>query len=265
MTTATDVRRVGTRRGIRVEVREAGAGHPVVYLHGVAGLLPEDPFLERLAERYRVHAPVWPGYGEEPGEELLEDMGDFVLHGWDVVDALGLERPPHLVGHSVGGMVAAEMAAACPLGLAKLALVDPFGLWLDEHPIADLFAMLPFEQAAALFADPEAGTALLTGGLDFSDNAALTAFVVANARRLGTAGKILFPIPDRRLSKRLYRVRAETLVVWGGADRLIPPVYAERWSELLPGAAVSVIEGAGHMAPYERPEAVAEAVAGFLG
>jgi len=82
---------------------------------------------------------------------------------------------------------------------------------------------------------------------------------------LAMAGKILFPIPNRRLSKRLYRLRAETLVVWGALDRLIVPAYAERWKSLIPGARVVTIDGAGHMLPYEQPEAFVRALTGFLG
>ncbi|HVR29958.1 MAG TPA: alpha/beta hydrolase, partial [Thermoanaerobaculia bacterium] len=86
-----------------------------------------------------------------------------------------------------------------------------------------------------------------------------------NARRLGTAGKILFPIPNRRLSKRLYRMTAPTLLVWGRQDKLIPPPYAERFLELLPGESrIAWIDQAGHMVPYEQTAAVAEAIAGFL-
>jgi pimeloyl-ACP methyl ester carboxylesterase len=79
------------------------------------------------------------------------------------------------------------------------------------------------------------------------------------------AGKILFPIPNRRLAKRLYRLTAETLVLWGAADRLMVPAYAERWKSLIPTARVQTIDGAGHMLPYEQPEAFVRAVGGFLG
>jgi pimeloyl-ACP methyl ester carboxylesterase len=79
------------------------------------------------------------------------------------------------------------------------------------------------------------------------------------------AGKILFPIPNRRLSKRLYRLSAPTLVLWGAADRLIVPAYADRWKTLILAARTQVIDGAGHMLPYEQPDAFSRAVAGFLG
>lgn len=257
-------RMVETKRGARVRVLEAGSGTPAVFLHGAGGFLHENPFLDELASRYRVYAPELPGYGDSTGEELLEDMLDFALHGWDVVAALGLTCP-HLIGHSMGGMIAAEMAAIAPNDLAKLVLVAAAGLWLPERPIADIFTFLPHEYASVLFHDPDRGQTLLTGGLDFSNMEALADFYIANSRRMANAGKILFPIPDRRVAKRLYRVTAETLVVWGKQDKLIPPLYGERWIQLVPGARLVQIDEAGHMLPYEQPKAFASVVANFLG
>jgi len=258
-------RQIETRRGLKCRVLEAGQGAPLVFFHGAGGLFKEEPLLERLAARCRVYAPEWPGYGVEGGEEKLEDMLDFALHGWDVVDALGLDESVRLAGHSMGGMIAAEMACIANRSLEKLALVAPAGLWLDAHPIPDMFSMLPFELVGALFAEPKNGEKFLTGGIDFSNPQALQNFLVTNARRLGTAGKILFPIPNRRLSKRLYRLVAPTLIVWGSADKLIPLPYAERWQKLVPHAQLSVIDGGAHMVPYEQPEPVAAELVRFLG
>ena len=255
---------VETARGARCRVLEDGHGAPVVFFHGAGGLLADNPFLDRLARRYHVYAPELPGYGDSTGEDLLEDMLDFTLHGWDVVAALGLDRP-HLIGHSMGGMIAAEMACVAPRDLGKLVLASAAGLWIDEHPIPDLFALLPFQFAELLFHDPAAGAALLTGGVDFGDMEALKNFYIGNARRLGMAGKLLFPVPNRRVSKRLYRLSAETLVLWGASDRLIEPVYAERWAKLIPRARVETIAAAGHMLPYEQPETFAAAIERFLG
>jgi pimeloyl-ACP methyl ester carboxylesterase len=257
-------RRIETKRGLKSRVLEAGQGAPVVFFHGAGGLFREEPLLERLSARFHVFAPEWPGYGVEGGEEKLEDMLDFALHGWDVVDALGLDAKPRLVGHSMGGMIAAEMACIANHALERLALIAPAGVWIDALPIPDLFAMLPFELVGALFADPKNGEKFLTGGIDFTNQEALQQFLVGNARRLGTAGKILFPIPNRRLSKRAYRLTAPTLIVWGSADRLIPLPYAERWRQLVPHAQLSVIDGGSHMVPYEQPEKVAAEVERFL-
>ena len=117
-----------------------------------------------------------------------------------------------------------------------------------------------------LFHDPATGQALLTGGADFSDMEALKDFFIGNARRLGTAGKILFPIPNRRLSKRLYRLTAPTLVVWGAADRLIVAGLRRALEGADPGRARGRWStDAGHMLPYEQPEALVRALDDFLG
>jgi pimeloyl-ACP methyl ester carboxylesterase len=135
---------------------------------------------------------------------------------------------------------------------------------MDEHPIPDIFAMLPYQLAEVLFHDPARGQALLTGGADLSDLDTLKDFYLTTQRRLAMAGKILFPIPNRRLAKRLYRLRAPTLVLWGRSDRLIVPAYLERWTSLIPHALGEVIAEAGHMLPYEQPDAFADAVARFV-
>src|SRR5207245_6553052 len=157
-----------------------------------------------------------------------------------------LKQPAHF-GPSSGGMIAAEMACVAPHDLGKLVLARSAGLWMDEHPIPDIFALLPYQIAEALFHDPREGQALLMGGADLSDMEALKEFYMGSQRRLAMAGKILFPIPNRRLSKRLYRLTAETCVLWGASDRLLVPAYAERWKTLIPHARVEVIGDAGHM------------------
>ncbi|HEY7539156.1 MAG TPA: alpha/beta fold hydrolase [Methylomirabilota bacterium] len=254
---------IETKKGTRCRVLEGGSGAPLVFFHGAGGLLRDNPFLDQLARGHHVFASEWPGYGESTGDELLEDMLDFTLHGWDVIEALGLEQPA-LVGHSMGGMIAAEMACVAPHDVRQLVLVSPAGLWMDEHPIPDIFALLPYQIAEALFHDPQQGQALLTGGADLSDMEALKTFYIESQRRLSMAGKILFPIPNRRLAKRLYRLTAETLVLWGASDRLIVPAYAARWKALIPSARIEMIDGAGHMLPYEQPDRFAQAVTRFL-
>jgi pimeloyl-ACP methyl ester carboxylesterase len=254
-----DLRTVQTHH-IPVSVYEAGAGEPLVYLHGAGGLQPDDPFVARLAKRWRVIAPLLPGYGPSAECESLRTMLDITLHTWDVIDALGL-RDPLLVGHSMGGMIAAEMAAVAPHQLSRLALIAPAGLWLDAHPIPDIFALLPYQMPELLFHDVEAGRKAMTAGARMDDPEWLKNFLVTNARQLGMAGKLLFPIPDRGLSERLYRVRARTLLVWGESDRLIVPAYASAWQQAIAGARLLWVPQAGHLAPHERPEAVADAIA----
>jgi pimeloyl-ACP methyl ester carboxylesterase len=268
-----DSRKIETRGGrTKVRVHEGGSGAPLLFLHGAGGLFPDDPFLRALSDRHRVVAPLLPGYEDSEGAENLRTMLDVTLWAFDVLEALEIERPL-VVGHSLGGMIAAEMAATCPREIERLALVAPAGLWLEDHPIPDLFALLPFELPALLFHDPAAGAKLMTGGFDlapgedmsallqrFEDEEFLQGFLIDNARRLGMAGKLLFPIPERGLHERLYRVSARTVLVWGESDRMIPPVYGAAFRRHLPAAELITIPEAGHMAPYEKPEAVLGAI-----
>jgi len=245
---------------VPVRYYEAGSGPPLVYLHGAGGVPLQDPFIDALAATHHVYAPLVPGYGDSEECPEIRDMLDFTQHTWDVVAALGL-KDPILVGHSMGGMIAAEMAAAQPNDVSRLALIAPAGLWDDDHPIADLFATLPFEMPALLFHDAEAGAAMMTAGRNVEDPNFLQTYLVANARQLGMAGRILFPIPERGLAGRLYRIKAKTVIVWGDSDKLIPPVYAHGFKKGIAGAQLVSIPEAGHMVMVEKPQAVAEAIA----
>lgn len=253
-----DLKTVQTRH-VPVRYYEGGDGPALMFLHGAGGVTADDPLLAELAKTHRVYAPLIPGYGDSEEAPEIRDMLDFTLHGWDVAAALGL-KDPALVGHSMGGMIAAEMAAIAPNDVARLALIAPAGLWDDDHPIVDLFATLPYEMPALLFHDAAAGAALLTAGRNMTDPNFLQTYLVANARQLGMAGRILFPIPERGLQQRLYRIRAKTVIVWGDSDRLIPPVYAHAFKKGIAGSELVSIPEAGHMVTLEKPGLVAEAI-----
>ncbi|MBP6012676.1 MAG: alpha/beta hydrolase [Alphaproteobacteria bacterium] len=245
---------------VPVRYYEGGSGKPLVFLHGAGGIMPADPFLDKLSRKFHVYAPLLPGYGDSQECATLRDMLDFTLHTIDVVEALGLKAPV-LAGHSMGGMIAAEMAAIAPNDFPKLALIAAAGLWLEKHPIPDLFAMLPYEMPPYLFHDVEAGTKLMTAGVALNDPEWLKGFLVMNARQMGMAGKILFPIPERGLNERLYRVKAKTLLVWGASDKLIPPVYGEAFRKAIKGAELAIVPKAGHMITLEQPDELVTALA----
>ncbi|MDZ4866095.1 MAG: alpha/beta hydrolase [Alphaproteobacteria bacterium] len=249
----------------RVPVRyyEGGTGKPLVFLHGAGGFIPTDTFLDKLSAKYHVYSPLLPGYGDSEECPTLRDMLDFTLHTLDVVEALGL-KDPILVGHSMGGMIAAEMASVAHNDFTRLGLIASAGLWLDQHPIPDLFAMLPYEMPQYLFHDVEAGTKLMTAGVALDNPEWLKAFLVQNARQMGMAGKILFPIPERGLSERLYRIKAKTLIVWGASDKLIPPIYGEAFKKAIKGAQLTTIPKAGHLVTLEQPDELVSAL-GYLG
>ena len=244
---------------VPVRYFEGGSGPALVFLHGAGGVTADDPFLNALAEKHHVYAPLVPGYGDSEECPEIRDMLDFTLHTWDVVEALGL-KDPILVGHSMGGMIAAEMAAIAPNDLTRLCLIAPAGLWDDDHPVTDMFSTLPFEMPALLVHDPVAGAATLTAGRNVEDPGFLQTYLVNNARQLGMAGRILFPIPERGLAQRLYRIKAKTVIVWGDSDRLIPPTYAHGFKKGIAGATLVSIPEAGHMVIVEQTAAVVEAV-----
>lgn len=253
-----ELKTIATRR-VPVRYYEGGQGRPLVFLHGAGGVDADLGFLDALAARFHVYAPLVPGYGDSEECAELRDMLDFTLHSWDVVEALGV-KDPVLVGFSMGGMIASEMAAIAPHDVSRLALIAPAGLWLDAHPIPDIFAMMPYDLPKYLFYDVEAGARALTAGMDMSDPKFLQAFLVQNARQLGAAGKILFPIPERGLAGRLYRIQAKTLVIWGEGDKLIPPVYAPAFQKAIAGSDLVMIPQAGHLVAFEKPAEVAGAL-----
>ncbi len=249
----------------QTRVFEVGQGKPLLYMHSAGGLYEGDPFLMALGEHYHVYAPSLPGYLDSEGADNLRTMLDFTLWGFDVMEELRIEQPA-VVGHSMGGMIAAEMACLNPRAFRGLGLICAAGLWLDEHPMPDIFAKLPFELPDLLFSDPAWGTKFITEGYDFGstqddlvsfiarfqDEGFLQEFLLKNARRMGTAGKILFPIPERGLSERLYRAKLPTVLVWGDADRLLPMPYAHAFQSHLPHASLVTIPGGAHMTPYEQ-------------
>jgi pimeloyl-ACP methyl ester carboxylesterase len=249
---------------ITTRVHRAGTGDPVVFLHGAAGL-QWDEFLDGLAERFTVYAPEFPGttLGDPDGIRALDDLWDLVLYYDELFDALGLENPA-VVGHSFGGMVAAEIAATFRHRLRKLVLISAIGLWRDDTPIPNFYVMTPDELIPLAVADPN-GTvaAAMRAAPDMESEAGQTA-VIQSTWSLACTAKFIWPIPDRGLRKRLHRIDVPTLIVWGHQDRLVNSVYAQEFQSGIAGARVEVLEGAAHMPQLEQPARTLSAVVDFL-
>jgi pimeloyl-ACP methyl ester carboxylesterase len=242
-------------------VKAAGQGDPVVYLHGAGGL-NWDSFLDALSEKRTVYAPYMPGTGNSSGIENIGGLWDLSLSYYDLFDKLGFESVD-VVGHSLGGMIAAELAATDQSRVKRLVLIAPAGLWRDDVPIPDMFAMLPAELGALVIADPEGAVAKAMAtrpeGID-----ALMEMTIARIQIMQAAAKFLWPIPDKGLKNRTYRIKAPTLIIWGKQDRLIAPIYAEDFHRQIAGSEVVLVDGASHMVPVEQTAKVIEAVEGFL-
>jgi pimeloyl-ACP methyl ester carboxylesterase len=251
--------RAGT---VKFRVLSSGAGRPLTYFHSIFDRAPWPPLLDRLAERYAVFAPQHPGVGGSEGEEHLETVVDLALVYDELLDALGLGTT-HLAGHFFGGMVAAEIAALFRHRVDRLALLAPLGLWRDDAPVADVLILPGDELTPLLWADPGSPTAASWAAEPDSDDEKAAAEIESIQRR-AAMGRFVWPLPDKGIKHRLHRISAPTLLLWGDADRVHPLVYAEEWQRRIKGAELKLLRG-GHMLPHEAPEAVAGALAGFLG
>jgi pimeloyl-ACP methyl ester carboxylesterase len=246
-----------------IEMQTFGSGgEPLLYLHGAGGNTGVDGFLEELGKDFKVFAPHFPGYGESTGNEHIDDVIDAALFYHELMDELRIPTA-NIVGHSMGGMLAAEIAALDVHRAKKLVLASPAGFWLDANPIPDFFAAQLDEIGALLFHDPKSPMAQMMTAIP-EDFKALETMYVERVKRLATASKFLWPIPDRGLKKRAYRIQSPTLVVWGESDRLIPPVYAKEFTSRIKGSKLETIKQAGHMLMYEQPEAFVKSVKNFL-
>jgi pimeloyl-ACP methyl ester carboxylesterase len=242
---------------IRTRVLSAGQGDPLLFLHGAGGLF-WDPFLEALAGRFTVYAPEHVGSGDSVGLEELRDIWELVHYNDDLLDALGISKT-NVVGHSFGGMVAAEFAANHRERINKLVLMAPIGLWRDDAPIADIAGTPPEKMRELVLADPTGPLAgMLTPPAD--DPEAL----FQAAMRMASVLHFIWPIPDKGLDRRIHRIDAPTLLVWGQQDKLVPPVYAQEFASRLQDAEVALIDGAGHLPQLEQPDATRSAVLDFL-
>ena len=241
------MKRSRCRAAAEVEVNRAGHGPTLVWLHGPHGVRRTDPIIAALAERYTVIAPVQPGYNDETELDDIRDVRDLALHYDDILEALGLDRVS-LVGHSIGAMIAAELAAHVPRRVARLVLLAPLGLWRDDAPVEDLFARPYAKIDELLWTDGK-----VSGPMADPSNVPADPVerAVALARAMTSAAKFIWPIPDKGLGRRLHRISADTLAVFGGDDRLLPAAYAADFARIR-GARTAIVRGCGHMFPYER-------------
>ncbi|HEY7992141.1 MAG TPA: alpha/beta fold hydrolase [Stellaceae bacterium] len=247
--------------GLPCRVWEKGEGKPLYYLAGVAGLPRWTKFLDRLAEKRRVVAPSLPGFPGGQGHDLLDSHYDWVTAALDLLERAGMENGSDLIGASVGGAIAAEVAAVSPALVRRLVLIAPFGLYDSDAPPADIWAQRPGTQPAIFCKNPDTFTQF-TAPPDGADQAEWS---IVSTRAMEATARILWPLGDTRLVRRLHRVRADTLVVWGDEDKVLAPSYAEHFGHEIAGrAAVAVIPGAGHLADLDNPDLAAQFVSGFV-
>ena len=252
-------------RGGRFNVRvvDGGAGDNLIYLHGEDGFTEWTPTLDQLARHFHVYAPSHPGVGGSQGLEHLDDLWDLVLFYEELMDALGIGRAANLVGHSYGGMLAAELAAHRPDRVSRLVLVNSLGLWLESDLVTDFFILTLDERRESLWYDPgcDAAEAYLAQPSDPEEKMESD---LTRTETLAAVGKFIWPIPDRGLHKRIHRLTMPTLLLWGDSDRIVPAKYGEAFQRLIPNSSLKLIEKCGHLPQEERPAEFLDAVLSFL-
>ena len=250
-------------RGRPTQVLRKGSGDPVLYLHSATGETWWTDFDESLSnDHFDVIHPAHPGYEGSQGLAEIEDVHDLAFHTLDLLDALGVERTA-VVGSSMGGWLAAELAVYAPERVTKLVLVDAAGI---GSPSVDMWAVKPPELADVLFGDQEHWLAQLLQAIDLETAMPPAEILMPLLQSMEAGARIGWNpyMQDPRLAGRLHRVRAPTLVVWGERDGFIPRAQGERYVELIAGARLEVIGGCGHLPVLERPDALATLVRTFL-
>jgi pimeloyl-ACP methyl ester carboxylesterase len=257
----------------KVQLFRGGSGDPVVYLHSAAGELAAPPLaLEELANDFTVVAPVFPGFGESEGIERIDDMEDAVFHLVDVFDRLGLESPI-VVGMSLGGWMALELATRYPDRVSKIVLINPVGLYLDDAPITEIFGRTPAELAEDMFADQSHPMAQMMHALsEFSGDVGKEVevpleLVLPIWKSMSATAKLGWDpyLHNPKLRRRLGRVTAPTLVVHGKQDGIVPRAHCEVYAAELSGARLVDVDDAAHLLVLEKPAEVAQLVKEFAG
>jgi len=242
-----------------IGVLEGGSGRPVLVLHAAGGTGVWMPYHELLAGGFRVVAPDSPGFGRSPDSERITGVDDLAFLYADLIEQLNLERPI-VLGSSFGGWVAAELAVLMSKSISQLVLVDAIGLRLPEAPIADLFAMNPTEKMAALFHDRAVAARLLPAQPDIDTIMGFYRDEMAFAKYAWSPFCC-----NPKLERRLHRISAPTLILWGEHDAVVPRQHAERYAALIPQARMQIVSDAGHAVLMERPEEAIRAIEQFVG
>jgi pimeloyl-ACP methyl ester carboxylesterase len=254
----------------KISMLRGGTGEPLVYLHSAAGEAVHAA-LEDLADDHDVMVPLFPGFGESEGIEAIDGIEDATFHLLDVLDVLELSAPA-VIGLSLGGWMAAELATRSPERVGKLVLVSPVGLYIDGAPVGQIFGRSPAELADDLFADQSQPMAQMMHALsekmgDLMSMAEVPiAILMPMWASMSATAKIGWNpyLHNPKLRSRLRRVTAPTLVVAGAQDGLLPRAHPEAYAEGIAGARLEVLEDAGHMVPLERPDEFVTLVRNFV-
>ena len=241
-----------------IEALIAGSGPPLLFLHGLDYFAHHRPFLDRLAQQFRVIAPRHPGFGASPRPQWMRSVGDIAFLYLDLLDRLALDDVL-LVGASFGGWVAMELGVRSTARFGGLVLIDSLGVKFggrDEVEIADIYALPTDEVVRRTFADPAKAP-----DYDSLDDAAVEE--VARDREAAVLYGWRPFMHNPSLRHWLHRIKVPTLIVWGEQDRIVAPAYGAHLVQKFQYGRFAPIAAAGHYPQVEQPEAVATAIESF--
>jgi pimeloyl-ACP methyl ester carboxylesterase len=244
--------------GCRTHLRRGGSGEPLLFLHGASGAPAILPFMEGLAQRFEVLVPEHPGYGLSDEPAWLDNIHDVAYFYLDFLKHLNLNQVM-LVGNSLGGWIAMEMAVRDTSRIKALVLVSPAGISAPGVRPADTFLMSPEDLAGHLFHDPRLAEARL------AEPATPEAIDIALKNRHTTARLAWEPrFHDPHLPKWLHRIDVPVQIIWGEQDRILPVGFANELKRLIPASQLHVMRDAGHLPHVEKPQEFCDLVTGFV-
>jgi pimeloyl-ACP methyl ester carboxylesterase len=247
--------------GVRLEMNRLGEGRPLLLLYSEEALELDAPVLQSLAKEHQLIIPSPPGFGRSERPDWVTGPDDISYLYLDLVERLAINDVV-VIGISLGGWIAAEMATKDDSFIAKLVLVSPNGVKFGgptEREIADIWMLPPDEVLQRKWADPAKGTR------DFKAMSEDALAIVA--RNNETFARFCWEpyMHNPRLQHRLHRVQVPTLVVCGADDGITSASYAAKYAGLIPGSEMVTIPQAGHYPHLEQPDKFLQHLRTFVG
>jgi len=240
--------------GTTLQVKRAGKGSPILFLHGATHVAQGSEFFESLCAQHEVIVPDHPGYGQSGDPKFVKDIGDVAYLYLDLLDKLGL-RGAHAVGESIGGWIAAELSIRDPRAFGSISLLSPAGVRMRGVEMGDIFIWSPEELRANLFFSPPPMRQAPTPEeleLQLRDKY-MTAKLAWHPRLYSPS-----------LQQWLHRITAPVQIVWGKQDKVLPVGLAQAWTSELPHARLHLLENCGHLPRVELPAETAMKINSFL-
>lgn len=246
--------------GVPVEVRCGDTRQPLLFLHGGEGLGTFDPTTGPLADRCAVYAPSHPGFFGTPRPGWVSSVTDVAHFTMELAETLRL-RDYILVGHSIGGWIAAEMAAMNSSNIKGLALIDAAGIKPKQGEIAEVFMVSAADRLKLGFHDP----AQVPNYDHFTRERTPEEAAAAHSNMEMLSRLAWKPyLHNPSLPHYLTKVKCPTQVIWGRQDAILPLECGELYQQAIPGARLEVIDNCGHRPQMERPQEFLQTLTGFI-